>query len=248
MIESFIEETNRAKTKEEVYQHFQTTLANLGYDRLTYCYATDQPKLNRKAEFGIVSTYPQEWLEYYNQSNFMAHDPIVKQLFLTNGAFAWESIVSKLELTEVQLKIMNEAENVGINSGIGVGIHQCFNEISGLGIASSYKRKDHKKDTVAQVNLLAFQFHEAYSSRNHAQQMLKKIDLSKREKEILHWMYEGKSDIVIADLLYIQHSTVRYHIKNIYLKLGVNNRTMAVVKALKLGLICPTFVQTPYQG
>jgi DNA-binding CsgD family transcriptional regulator len=45
---------------------------------------------------------------------------------------------------------------------------------------------------------------------------------------------------VIADILMIKHSTVRFHIKNIFHKLEVNERTLAVVKAIKLGLITPT--------
>lgn len=248
MIESFIEETNKASTKDDVYHLFKTALENLGYDRLVYCYATDQPKLNQKAEFGIISTYPEEWLTYYNQSNFMDHDPVVKQLFQTNGAFTWESITKPFELTKIQKKIMHEAEDIGIHSGIGVGIHQGINEISGFGITSSHKRNDLDKNLMAKVNLLAFQFHEAYSARNFKRPDPDQVILSEREREILHWISEGKSDTVIADLLYIQHSTVRYHIQNIFKKLAVNNKTMAVVKALKLDLIKPTFVQAPYQG
>lgn len=243
MIDSFIENTNRANNKEDVYQIFQSALESMGYDRLIYCYATDQPKLNRKAEFGIVTTYPEEWTNYYNQSNFMDHDPVVRQLFKSDGPFAWESIIEKQELTKIQSKIMHEAEDVGIFSGVGVGVHEGM-EVSGFGITSSFKQAAPNKDMLAKLNLLAFQFHEVYSKLNYAQPTASPNNLSLREIEILHWMSEGKSDQSIADILFIQHATVRYHINNIFLKIGANNRTMAVVKAIKMQLITPSFIGT----
>ena len=47
----------------------------------------------------------------------------------------------------------------------------------------------------------------------------------------------GKSDAAIAGKLNMSVHTVDLHMRKIFMKLGVNNRTMAVVKALTLGLI-----------
>lgn len=247
MIDSFIEETNRAQSKEEAYELFKTALEYLGYDRLIYCYATDQPKINRKAEFGIVTTYPDEWTNYYSQSNFMDHDPVVKQLFKSDGPFAWQSILEKQKLTKLQHKIMHEAEDVGIFNGVGVSVHEGM-DVSGFGITSSYKRAEPDKDMLAKLNFLAFQFHEVYSKLNYLPPTEAPCQLSPREIEILHWMSEGKSDQDIADILYIQHATVRYHIKNIFIKIRANNRTMAVVKAIKMRLITPSFIGTLFHN
>lgn len=135
-----------------------------------------------------------------------------------------------------------------MNKGAAVSIHGRFGGLLGVGIASSYDKELPSSATLRKIDLLTRQFHYVYSIHNDQIKDRKEIQLTIREREVLLWMCEGKSNTVIADLLYIQHTTVRYHIKNIYLKLGVINRIMAVVKALKLELICPTFVQTPYQG
>lgn len=61
--------------------------------------------------------------------------------------------------------------------------------------------------------------------------------LSKRELELLHLVFEGHSNRMIAEQLFISENTVKYHIKNILQKLGVNNRTEAVSQALRAGII-----------
>ncbi len=61
-------------------------------------------------------------------------------------------------------------------------------------------------------------------------------DLTARETEILNLIVEGKANQQIADNLFIAESTVKFHINNIFGKLGVADRTQAVVIALKSGL------------
>ncbi len=50
---------------------------------------------------------------------------------------------------------------------------------------------------------------------------------------------EGVNNRAIGYKLGITESTVKSHIKNILAKLKVNDRTQAVTKALKLGIIRP---------
>jgi len=57
--------------------------------------------------------------------------------------------------------------------------------------------------------------------------------LTEREKEVLALMAEGLSNREIAERLVISERTVKYHVGNIYGKLGVRKRTEAVLLALK---------------
>lgn len=47
----------------------------------------------------------------------------------------------------------------------------------------------------------------------------------------------GKCNLEIAGALTISESTVKYHLNNIFSKLGVSDRTQAVLEALKQGLV-----------
>ncbi|UOY93535.1 response regulator transcription factor [Ectobacillus sp. JY-23] len=62
-------------------------------------------------------------------------------------------------------------------------------------------------------------------------------ELTDREREILLLMAEGKSNQDIADTLFIALKTVKTHVSNILNKLGVNDRTQAVIYAFKHQLI-----------
>ena len=61
--------------------------------------------------------------------------------------------------------------------------------------------------------------------------------LSEREIEILNLIASGLKNKEIAEQLIISLNTVLYHSKNIYRKLGVNKRTLAVAKAKEINLI-----------
>lgn len=54
--------------------------------------------------------------------------------------------------------------------------------------------------------------------------LLQQRGISARELEIVGLLIEGKTNLEIAQLLYISANTVKTHIKNIYAKLGVSNR------------------------
>lgn len=58
-------------------------------------------------------------------------------------------------------------------------------------------------------------------------------DLTPRELEIVALMIEGLGNEAIAKRLFVSRSTVKFHVSNILVKLGVATRTEAVALALK---------------
>ena len=58
------------------------------------------------------------------------------------------------------------------------------------------------------------------------------LQLTPRERDVLHWLAAGKTDRDIAAILYISPRTVQKHLQRIYDKLGVETRTAAVMRAL----------------
>lgn len=61
--------------------------------------------------------------------------------------------------------------------------------------------------------------------------------LSRREEEVLTMLGKKLSTQEIAAALYVSESTVKTHLRGIFRKLGVRNRTEAVAAAYQLGLV-----------
>ncbi|MFL6428973.1 MAG: response regulator [Acidobacteriaceae bacterium] len=61
--------------------------------------------------------------------------------------------------------------------------------------------------------------------------------LTAREVEIIRLMTGGYSNREIADALYLSEGTVKNHVSNILSKLGVRDRTRAVLKAIEKGIV-----------
>ena len=70
-----------------------------------------------------------------------------------------------------------------------------------------------------------------------AEAILNRLNISRRELEVLMLVAKGFSNLEIARQLFISESTVKTHVSNLLLKLDAKRRTEAVQKAKNLGLI-----------
>ena len=61
------------------------------------------------------------------------------------------------------------------------------------------------------------------------------LGLSQRESEVLDMMVRGHTNKAIAEKLILGEETIKTHIKSIYRKLEVNDRSQAVARALREG-------------
>lgn len=62
-------------------------------------------------------------------------------------------------------------------------------------------------------------------------------NFSKREMEIVELLINGASIKKIAQTIFIEATTVKFHLSNIYKKLGVNSKAEAISKILKENLV-----------
>ncbi len=63
--------------------------------------------------------------------------------------------------------------------------------------------------------------------------------LTPREMDVLRLLAQGHSNKEIARNLHLLEETVKFHVRHILAKLGVQSRTQAVLAAIRLGLVSP---------
>src|SRR5579883_878046 len=99
------------------------------------------------------------------------------------------------------------------------------------------------KDTTAQELVNAVQTvykGQKYIPPDVATKLLDRLnstELTDRELDVLHLLSKGKSNADIGLRLSITEGTVKFHVNNILTKLGVGDRTQAVITALQRGLV-----------
>ena len=64
--------------------------------------------------------------------------------------------------------------------------------------------------------------------------------LTRREQQVLRLLAEGYSGPEIAAQFTVSLSAVKFHIQNVYSKLGANSKRQAVTRAAELGLLGPS--------
>ncbi|MEO5335278.1 MAG: LuxR family transcriptional regulator [Magnetospirillum sp. WYHS-4] len=237
LIESFIEETNRSGTPEEVFSLYERALGDLGFDRVMYSALADHPAYDSVGSPAVMRNYPDDWVKYYVAKNYIELDPVRTYCLGTNRPFTWQDMMGRTKLSRGQRAVMDEGLEAGLRDGLAVPLHGPYGEVMGVGMASSFGGTEPER-RLGFIHALTVQFHSAYTAL--ALPMLSDaptVRLTAREIEILKWAAAGKSNGVIADILGISEHGVDFHMRNILAKLKADSRLTAVVKGYRLRLI-----------
>ncbi|WP_123193480.1 helix-turn-helix transcriptional regulator [Pannonibacter phragmitetus] len=241
-----------ADSQDEAFGTFNALMLDYGYDSNVYTLLTDHPSIGEKSTHGLAASYPQDWLDFYNARQYQGIDPVWQRLLQSPTPFFWGDVLDRLRggsgLTDEQvresLRMMDEAAEAGVADGIGISYVSPLGEMAAVGLSRTKGEKERRYEDMAEVFLLATFFHEKYMSFYERPQI---PPLTLREREVLLWAAENKSDSDIGQILGVSPATVRFHWKNIFAKLGVNGRLLAVIKAIQLQMIMPQLIKAPYQ-
>ena len=77
----------------------------------------------------------------------------------------------------------------------------------------------------------------AQEEREGNQNVRAQYVITTRETQILRWIKDGHTNIEIAHILSISPHTVKNHVRKILLKLGVQTRGQAALKAIQIGVL-----------
>ncbi|MGF1611309.1 MAG: LuxR family transcriptional regulator [Kiloniellales bacterium] len=236
-ISEFIERSNKAGSAAELFALLVGVAGALGYDRLAYgvLSGTLPPQAEGRAP-AVVLNYPGDWVEYYFEQGFQALDPVVRYTPLMPAAYPWRALERCFALDREEVRVMQEAREAGLRAGISVPLHGPWGTVKVVSFASSSGAGEPERQA-GQLQALAAQFSVAYTALARAGPERAPPQLSQREKDCLCWAAHGKSSWDIGMILGISEFTVNFHLKKAMRKLGTSSRVLAVVKAIRYGLI-----------
>jgi DNA-binding NarL/FixJ family response regulator len=169
--------------------------------------------------------------EAVEQVDALKPDVVLMDLIMTgmDGIRATEIIRQRFPDTEV-IALTSVLEDNAVVNAIRAG-------------ATGYLLKDTESDELIKA-IRAASLGQVQLSPKAAERLLREIrapespeKLTERETDVLRCVAEGKSNKEIAKDLFISETTVKTHVSNILMKLGVPSRTQAALYAVRIGLV-----------
>lgn len=180
-----------------------------------------------------ATTYPSEWQRMYQEKGYVLTNPIRQYSLRSKDPFTW----SELErlFPEKCGALFSDCRDTGLQDAIVIPAHGPYGQSIAIGFATQCSNFDEEPWFRDYLKLLAFKLFHSFDTPPETEI----FRLTKREHQILHLVCEGFNNRDISDKLSISDNSVEWHLKNLFSKMAVTNRTSAVIKALEFGLIAP---------
>ncbi len=182
--------------------------------------------------FGFPELAMSEWLE----SKAFADDPVPDFVAKAGEVMTWAQVVAKVKIPKEQRHFMKLLLDHGLRDSIIVPLFGPNQRDSVAVCMFGEPLGDQSDDLISEIVTTLRRAHYKICLlfiRDH----MRKIKLSKRESEVLHWMARGKSNPDIATILGISAETVDTYVRRLYPKLGVHDRVTAVAEGIARGLV-----------
>jgi LuxR family quorum-sensing system transcriptional regulator SolR len=191
----------------------------------------------------VVASYPDGWIEHYEQSGYLAIDQTVQL-----GARSRQPILWNDGVFGARSDLWRDAQACGMRVGIA---QSAWAPMGAFGLLSFARDSTPISEAELaalnpRVRWLADILHSAMQTFQAARVIgSREVTLSQREQEVLSWTADGKTSWEVSQILAISESTVNYHVNKIIAKLGVSSKSQAAVKAAALGLLGGTKSELP---
>lgn len=188
---------------------------------------------------GLNISFPGEWLSAYTANNYFHQDVLTVETFRTCKAKHWTYEIPGVE-DLVPKEIISLNMDFRAREAYAHGSPPASPGQNGSMFCFAGPAMNNDMRTTAILEVVVPHLHLVFNnifSKAQSKTGSPGIVLSSREKEVLHWLKQGKSSWDMSVILSLSERTINYHVYNIMEKLGAINRPQAVSIALHLGLI-----------
>lgn len=207
-----------------------------GVSRLSY-HLYHNPTSTKAGDITVVAHgFPEEWVCQYIDEQLYKVDPIPMLARTATAPFFWDDIAKLIKTTADQDIFLDRLKRAGIRNGLAFQVYgpAMRNGYVGLGFEDAAPRPGPAR--IFEFQCVAQMGHLRYCALTETEDQLQ-LQLTPREREVLQWMSHGKSNSVIAQIMGVSRHTIDTLVRRLFDKIGVNDRTTAVVRGIGSGLI-----------
>mgnify|MGYP006289239537 FL=1 len=180
--------------------------------------------------------FPEDWVNHYVEDKLFRVDPIPELAARSTEPFFWTDTATLTALLDTEAAYLEELRAARLGEGLGVPVFGPGGCDGYVGLGFGGDRPALAPHAVRELQLAAQAGHLVYCGMRAGERQARTA-LSLREREVLHWIARGKSNSVISDIMGVSPHTVDTHVRRIFDKLGVSDRTSAAIRGLGSGLL-----------
>ncbi|ATG39570.1 LuxR family transcriptional regulator [Phaeobacter piscinae] len=228
-----------ARTLEELWLEHVKQMKAYRFDRLIYGYTRHKTKtsLGDPEDFVILSNHCTEYVQGFVNSGLYFDAPMLQWALNNEGAGSWRMVQQQLEqqtLTPQAQKVIDFNTAMGVRAGYTVSFYSTSQRFKGA--ISLAAEEGLSQDDIDEI--WAKDGHDIILMNNvaHLKILTMPYDppnrsLTKRQREALQWVGDGKTTQDIALLMGLTPATVEKHLRLARESLAVETTAHAVLKA-----------------
>ncbi|WP_368183554.1 autoinducer binding domain-containing protein [Aestuariibius sp. HNIBRBA575] len=237
-LRKYLDDVTNTQTIENLWNMHTEKMASYGFDRLIYGFTRykTSSSLGDPQDWVILTNHSPDYMDVFIDEGLYFHAPMLRWAIENNGACSWswlKDMYRRINITASEQRVMDFNRSMGVTSGYTISFRSVSDRYKGA-IALTAKADtpqedvdamwdEHGDDIIVMNNVVHLKLLTLpYSgSRN----------LTKRQREVLEWVGDGKTTQDIALLLGLTAATVEKHLRLARESLDVETTAQAVLKA-----------------
>ncbi len=225
-----------ATTVAEVWDHLLSCLMEVGFNHALYGFT----RFHTSSGFGddkdhlFLTNFDADYMQGYFLEGRYRHGPMVRWSVENTGACPWSWIRDNLEdLTEEEREVVAFNQASGVTSGYTIAFPHSLKRAKGaIGLSlEPHVGTQAEADEIwarhgSELEVICGVAHLKLISLP-----LPKRILTKRQREVLEWIGDGKTVADTAQIMGLNKATVEKHLRLARESLGVETTAQAVLKA-----------------
>lgn len=229
-----VEEVQGLKTQFDVFR-FMKRVAEIFGSRAFMVLSMPARTSLTLSSSSVITNWPPEMIAFYDKMGLLTDSPVIARMRNSTRPFVYEA---KREIgnraDERNQTAMELFEKYNMQRGAYFPVHDSLGERGAISLSG-----DRDPFSDEEMVALTFLFIHVFDKVSHLREMDRRPNetLTDREIDCLTWTAAGKTSAEIAEILTLSEHTVNHYLNRATKKLDTVNRTQAVVKAMKSGLI-----------
>lgn len=233
-MEDYYNRLKTVKTTYDVFQFLKDVSEQYGFEKFSVLSMPTEVDAEI-SPFFLASNWPPELLQAYDQLGLLKNSPVIAGLRKSSSPLVWEIEGINEDRDEgEQDKAIKLFKDFNMKAGVYFPTYTSSGRRGAVSFAGPKMPLSHMEQSLLHM-LSLYTFDHLIKIVEEASGNVPK--LTRREHDCILWSAQGKTTAEVGTILSISEHTVSGYLNTACQKLDAVNKTHAVAKALRLGLL-----------